>query len=192
MPDLPGPARRRRPLPALPGGARLRPPHRGRERSAGGGGPPSARRRRPRRSPPPHPPRERVANGVRSRLDTFGARRRSGIGRRAWRSRSDRRGVALTMGSAHPGIAERCWRVPGRVSQARRPQDRWRRPNSRRPLSPPLPFDGQPDLTCDAWPEIGHESLHPGTGSCAFRSSRGSRVATSRILHDQLIGAGFS
>ena len=98
MPDLPGPARRRRPLPALPGGARRHPPHRGRERSAGGGGPPSARRRRPRRGPPPHPPRERVANGVRSRLDTVGARRRRGSGRRAWRSRSDRQGDALTMG----------------------------------------------------------------------------------------------
>jgi len=48
-----------------------------------------------------------------------------------------------------------------RFSQTRRPEDCWRRPNSRRPLSPPLPFDGQPDLTCDAWPQIGRESLHP-------------------------------
>ena len=39
-------------------------------------------------------PRERVANGVRSRLDTVGTRQRRGIGRRAWRSRSDRQGVA--------------------------------------------------------------------------------------------------
>ena len=104
-----------------------------------------------------------------------------GIGRRAWRSRSDRQGVA----PSGAGVSR------ARVSQARRPQDRWRRPNSRRPLSPPLPFDGQPDLTCDAWPEIGHESLHmePAVAPSRAQEDRASRRAGFCMINSSALGS---
>ena len=59
-------------------------------------------------------------------LDTVGARRRRGSGRRAWRSRSDRQGVGLTMGRltrvspSGAGVAARLQRGVVKVTAVRR------------------------------------------------------------------------